>query len=236
MKVNLLICDIFEDLMPFEDTGYVKMIQHLFTDVHPVALTFEVFEAFAGDLPKTIDKKAIYVISASRANPCSEIPWLVNLKQFIKELHHNKAKIIGISFGHQLIAHTLGGRVENAIVGLALGIREVQLCHTEAINYFSGRKLNLFHYHQQQVVALPPTSELFAYSKFCPIEGFTIGKHIITIQGHPEYSEKYIRFLLKNQLHEVPEILRIKSVESLKQNNNGAEIASYMLQFLTQND
>ncbi len=234
MKVNLLICDIFEDLMPFEDTSYVKMVQQLFTEVQPT-FTFEVFEAFAGDLPKNIDKNAIYIISDSRANPCSEIPWVVNLKQFIKELHHKEAKTIGISFGHQLIAHTLGGRVENAIVGIALGIREVQLCHTEANNYFIGGKFNLFHYHQQQVVTLPTNSELFAYSNFCPIEGFTIGKHIITIQGNPEYNEIYIRFLLKNQLNEVPEIIRLKSVKSLKQKNNGKEIISYMVNFLTSN-
>lgn len=231
MKINILLCDVFEDIMPFEDITYVSMIQSLFDRVMP-NIKYEIFEAFARDLPDIIEEDAIYLIPGSRSDAYSDAPWLVELRNFIEDLYKEKAKMIGICFGHQLIAETLGGRVEKAVMGYGLGVRESEFCSSATSNHFSSGKLSLYYFHQDQVVILPPGSLLLATSNFCPTEGFTIGKHIITVQGHPEYNAAYMRFVLKNHSHEISEIMRIKAIKSLQEETNGEEMVKYMLNFI----
>jgi len=231
MKINILLCDVFEDIMPFEDITYLSMIKALFDSVMP-NIKYEIFEAFARDLPDTIEENAIYVIPGSRADAYDDAPWLVELRHFIEDLHEDKAKMIGICFGHQLIAESLGGRVEKAVVGYGLGVRESEFYNQQIANCFTSGKLSSYYFHQDQVVILPPDSIPLATSSFCPIEGFTIGKHIITVQGHPEYDAAYMRFILKNHSNELSEIARMRALKTLQEETNGTEIVKYMLDFL----
>lgn len=217
--------------MPFENISYISMIQSLFESVYP-NLSYEIFEAFARDLPDIIEEDAIYLIPGSRSDAWSDAPWMVELRSFIEELHKEKAKMIGISFGHQLIAETLGGRVEKAVAGYGLGVRESEFCDAAITNHFKSGKLSLHYFHQDQVVILPPESKPLATSSFCSTEGFTIGKHVITVQGHPEYDSTYMRYVLKNHSYNISEIMRIKAIKTLQEETNGLEVVKYMFNFL----
>jgi len=231
MKINILLCDIFEDIMPFEDITYVTMLQSLFDSVRD-NIHYQVFEAFARDLPDVTEENAIYLIPGSRADAYSDAPWLKELRQFIQELYDEKAKMIGICFGHQVIAETIGGRVEKAVVGSGLGVREAEFCSPSVAAHFKSGKLQLINYHEDQVVILPPSAKPLATSSFCPNEGYTVGKHIITTQGHPEYDASFMRFILKNHAFDESEITRMKALKTLDKETNGKEMADYMLSFL----
>lgn len=231
MKINVLLCDVFEDIMPFEDISYNSMIEDLFNSVHP-NIKYEFYEAFARDLPDTIEEDAIYLIPGSRYEAYSDTPWLNELRHFIEELHDEKAKMIGICFGHQLIADTLGGLVEKAVVGNGLGVRDAEICESKFEREFPEKQVCLYNYHEDQVVILPSKAKIFAKSTFCPIEAYTIENHIICTQGHPEFDVSYMRFLIRNHCTNISEITRMKALKSLKKDTNGKEMASFMLKFL----
>lgn len=231
MKINILLCDIFEDIMPFEDITYISMLQSLFDSVRE-NIHYQVYEAFARDLPDVIENDAIYLIPGSRAEAYSDAPWVVELRQFIQDLFDEKAKMIGICFGHQIIAETIGGRVERAVVGSGLGVRDAEFCSQSVAQHFKLGKLRLMNYHEDQVVILPPNAKPLATSDFCPNEAYTVGKHIITSQGHPEYDASFMRFIIKNHSFNESEISRMKALKSLEKETNGQEMAAYMLSFL----
>ncbi len=231
MKINVILCDIFEDIMPFENISYNSMIADTFKSVNN-NLKFEFFEAFARDLPDIIEEDDIFLIPGSRYEAYSDAPWLVELRHFIQDLHEQKAKMIGICFGHQIIAEALGGRVEKAVVGFGLGLRDADIVDPTIGKKFSSGKLSLLNYHEDQVVIIPPEAKLLASSNFCPVEAYTIGKHIICTQGHPEYDTNYMRYLLRNHANEVSEIHKMKALKTLNTPANSKEIASYMLRFL----
>lgn len=231
MKINILLCDVFEDIMPFDDINYLQMIQKLFLAEDPT-IKFEVFEAFARDLPQKIELDSVYLIPGGRATSYEDVPWINELANFITELHEEKVKMVGICFGHQLIAEVLGGRVEKAYNGWGLGIRESKITNKEYAHFFSNESLTLSNIHQDQVVILPPHAEILASSDFCAIEAFTIGKQVICFQGHPEYNNEYMRHLIKHQSFQISEILRTKALRSLNQITNEKELVKFTLSLL----
>ncbi len=231
MKINVILCDIFEDLMPFEDISYNSMIEDAFKSVNK-NIKLEFFEAFARDLPEIIEEDDIFLIPGSRYEAYGDAPWLVELRHFIQDLHEQKAKMIGICFGHQVIAEALGGRVEKAVAGFGLGIREADLINPQHAMRFKNGKLSILNYHEDQVVIIPPEAELLAGSSFCPVEAYTVGKHIICTQGHPEYDTNYMKYLLKNHAKNVSEINKMKALKTLSKPSNSREIISYILDFL----
>lgn len=232
MKVIVLLCDVFEDIMPFEDVSYNSMLSDAFLKAD-ANLKFEYYEAFARDLPDCIESDAIYIIPGSRFDAYADYPWLNELRHFIEELHDEKAKMIGICFGHQLIAETLGGRVEKAVAGVGLGVRDAEICIPSIAKHFKAKKLSLQNYHQDQVVILPKQAKIIASSSFCSIEAYTIGKHIVCVQGHPEYDVHYMRYLIRNHSLNVSEITRMKALKSLDKETNGEETICFMLNFLS---
>lgn len=231
MKIIILLCDVFEDIMPFENISYNSMLEEMFKAVVD-NVKFEYYEAFTRDLPNHIEDDAIYLIPGSRFDAYADSPWLNELRSFIEELHDEKAKIMGICFGHQLIAETLGGRVEKAIAGVGLGVRSAEISIPEIAEKFSTKKLSLHNYHQDQVVILPENGKLIASSSFCPIEAYNIEKHIICVQGHPEFTTDYMRYLIRNHSFNVSEIIRMKALKTLDNKTNGTETIKFMLNFI----
>ena len=63
-------------------------------------------------IPQSVDCDG-YLITGSRHGVYDELPWIESLVNFIKEVLASRRKIIGVCFGHQLMAHYFGGRVEN---------------------------------------------------------------------------------------------------------------------------
>jgi GMP synthase-like glutamine amidotransferase len=233
MKVNVLLCDVFEDIMPFENVSYNSMLMDMINRVRPdIKIRYEFFEAFARDLPDTIEEDALYIIPGSRFDAYSDTPWLLELRHFIQELHDEKVKMLGICFGHQLIAETLGGRVEKAVVGTGLGVRNAKMISNKLSKELNLQEIRLNNYHQDQVVSLPKNATIHASSEFCPIELYSIDKNIICIQGHPEYDSNYMRYLIRNHSLNTSEITRMKALKSLEIELNSNETTNYLLKFL----
>jgi GMP synthase-like glutamine amidotransferase len=148
-----------------------------------------------GQLPP-LEAADAYLITGSPNGAYDPDLWIGELQAFIRRAYQEKKKLVGICFGHQVIAHSLGGRAEKAPNGWGLGLEQVELL--EQRPWMDPPKDTVFlHFvHQDQVTKLPPGARRLAGSDRCPVIIFTIAGRVLGIQGHPEYSSELMGELL----------------------------------------
>lgn len=173
---------------------YNTMIERLLT-AHNPDFTFRTFSLLDNQFPQSAVECEGWLISGSRHSCYEALPWIVKLKTLIREIAESGRPLVGICFGHQIIADALGGRVTRSEKGWGLGLDTYTLSAHSPISPQSCLTLNVFH--QDQVVALPPSARSIAGSPFCQNAGFLIDNQILTIQAHPEFSTRYNYQLVK---------------------------------------
>lgn len=156
---------------------------------------FQAWNVYLGELPDSVEQCDGWIITGSAASVYEPLPWIKPLEQFIRDIDRFKRPLVGICFGHQIIAQALGGTVEKAAVGWGLGVGHYQLAGvTEAP--LGDEDLYLHIIHQDQVISLPEGAEVLAGSAFCPNAVLKYGDSIFTVQAHPEFSVDYMHALL----------------------------------------
>lgn len=158
--------------------------------------TFEFFDVRRGRYPRRIEDCSGYLITGSRASVYDDDSWIARLIGFMGELHHARARTVGICFGHQLIAQALGGTVGRAAAGWGVGVHTWKIVGREPWMHPPKREIRLLASHQDQVETLPPGARLLASSAFCPQAAFAVGDHMLALQGHPEFTKPYAEFLM----------------------------------------
>ncbi|MEZ5824568.1 MAG: type 1 glutamine amidotransferase [Geminicoccaceae bacterium] len=135
-----------------------------------------------------------WVISGSRFGAYDDHPWIRRLEDFVRESFAASIPMVGICFGHQIMAKALGGRVAKADVGWGVGAHEHGL--VEAPAWHDGNSIRLNVMHQDQVLEAPPESRVIASSEFCPVAALAFGDNGLSFQGHPEFVNAYERELI----------------------------------------
>ena len=230
-KINILLCDTFPGLLPPEIPSYASMFREMFRAVDG-SLEFEVFPVMAGVLPKELKKDELYLISGSNSSAYDSDSWILELMQWVRDAASLHIKLAGICFGHQVIAQALGGEVKRYAGGWGIGIRESVITDEIMHPYFPNNRLRLLYNHHDQVTVLPPDAIAIAHSDFCRYEGFRIGHHILTFQGHPEFTSEYELHLIRNHAQEEDEHVKSEAVKSIKHwNHQGHAVAHFILHF-----
>lgn len=214
MKLNILLCDRFPGLLPEYVPSYESMFIRLFRKNCP-QMDFAVYDTLDGTLPEETNNNDIYLITGCNLSAYDDVGWIRDLSAWIVAADARRAKMVGICFGHQLIAQALGGRVIRSPKGWGVGIRESRLTDPEALAEFPGGHLRLLYNHHDQVVQLPERARVFATSDFCTVDGFMIDNHIITFQGHPEYTPEYAVHLIADFAADEPLKVRREALSSI---------------------
>ena len=230
-KINILLCDTFPGLLPPEIPSYASMFREMFRAVDG-SLEFEAFPVMAGVLPKELEKDELYLITGSNSSAYDDDPWILELIQWIRDVASLHIKLIGICFGHQVIAQALGGEVKRYAGGWGIGIRESVITDEIMHQYFPNGRLRLLYNHHDQVTVLPPGAIVIAHNVFCRHEGFRIGHHILTFQGHPEFTSEYELHLIRNHAQDEDEHVKNEAIKSIQRwNHQGRMVAQYILNF-----
>jgi len=208
---------------------YTDMFQSIFRVADPT-LTFNIYDVLASQYPDNIDECDGYLITGSRHSVYEPLPWIQRLGEFVVELHSARKKLVGICFGHQLVAHVLGGRTAKSDRGWGVGRHVTRLYDASHPDWPS--EFALLSSHQDQVQESPPDAEIIAQSDFCPIAGMTLGQHILTLQGHPEFTKDYARDLLGVRREVLGESLYQAGLASLAEDVHQLEVARLILDFL----
>lgn len=172
-----------------------------------------------------------YVITGSPSSVNDDVPWIIRLKAFIRELDRLKIPTVGACFGHQAIAAALGGRVGSNPDGWGLGIEPTRFIrHTRWMDP-PHAELKLYSAHKEQVLELPDDATVLGSSPVAPVGAFAIGQHIFTTQHHPEITPGYMIDLVEivADLAE-PEAVD-KARETIKGSDQGDDFAGWMVRF-----
>ncbi|MEM8893460.1 MAG: type 1 glutamine amidotransferase [Bacteroidota bacterium] len=185
MKVALIVCDRVKDEFVEEHGDYPAMFANLLPK-----LKMDSWFACDGQLPSVQDYDA-YIYTGSKYSVYEDIAWIHQLTNFTKEVHTAQKKLVGICFGHQMIAHALGGKVEKSDQGYLIGVHTFRTSQHSIFERQREASLNILMLCQDQVTELPADSKVLASSGQCPVGAFMVGSNILGIQGHPEFSKAY---------------------------------------------
>ena len=124
LHIGILQTDSVLEHLQGEYGDYPKMFMDLFSSVDPEArFTNYVVQ---DTMPKTVECDA-YIVTGSRLSVYDDEPWIFALAEFIAEALNQNKKLIGICFGHQLMAHFFGGVVAPSDAGWAVGVHTSQV-------------------------------------------------------------------------------------------------------------
>lgn len=189
---------------------------------------FGASRALEGVLPDVADYDA-YVITGSPATAFDREPWMLKLEDFVRRAAAANRKVVGICFGHQLAAQAFGGKVERR--GWGLGVRTAQ--RTGAAGLVDRADFAAIVSHQDQVTVLPEGAEVHASSDFCPYEVLTIGRNVLTLQGHPEMTPAIGEALVHRRHEQLDEATYRRFLGSLATTPHNAEMGRWIGRFVS---
>ncbi len=233
MQVAILQCgNVAEKFQPrFGD--YPEMVTNMFAGCPP-PLSFDTYDCQRGQLPAHIDAYDFYITTGSKASVYEDAQWIQELIHFIRMLAKHKKKLIGICFGHQLIAMACQGKVENSAKGWGVGIARNRVIFSPEWMPEKTEAINILASHQDQICELPETAQVIAESDFCPFFVVQWGRHFLSIQGHPEWQAAYARALMKDRRGIIPANTITAGIKSLQVEPDNALFAKWIIEFVQQ--
>ncbi|MBX3015364.1 MAG: hypothetical protein KF832_27840 [Caldilineaceae bacterium] len=199
----------------------------------PHSLTLIEYRVTEGEFPQDLHDCDAYLITGSPQGVYDPDPWIAALITFVQQSYAAGQKLVGICFGHQLLAHALGGHAEKSERGWGMGLRRFALSSTPPWMTPSLAQAQLYFCHQDQVVRLPKRAVRLAGDSFCPNTIFVMGDQVLGIQGHPEFSAAFMQTLIDVLGAKAGAEVAQRAMASLQEGSpDGATAAQWILNFL----
>ncbi len=141
------------------------------------------------------------VIAGSHAMVTQNHDWSLELEGWIPELIRENIPLLGICYGHQLIAKAMGGVVDFHPRGIEIGTADIDCVMPrdgdQLFNNLPPRfKAHVFH--SQTIIKLPESAVLVAKNDFEPHHAFRIGSSAWGVQFHPESDIPILKAYIEN--------------------------------------
>mmetsp|Transcript_7753 Transcript_7753/g.10143 ORF Transcript_7753/g.10143 Transcript_7753/m.10143 type:complete len:245 (-) Transcript_7753:746-1480(-) len=160
------------------------------TTSRPVVVEFDVLN---GQFPSETEREIYdaFIITGSLASAYDDHPWTHPLMEYIKVLYAEKRRVLGICFGHQIIARTMGGKVVKSESGRQKGVRTCALTE-KGKSFFRTQAqdaVSFIYDHGDEVVDVPAQASSIGGNDTIKVHGMIFEEgNMVTLQGHPEFS------------------------------------------------
>lgn len=186
-------------------------------------LTFRTYRVEEMDFPTDVHDCEGWLITGSRHGAYEDHPFIPKLEAFIRAVIGAHVPLVGICFGHQIIAQAMGGKVERYPGGWAVGPQDYD---------FGGEKVTLNAWHRDQVTEVPKGAEVVACNDFCENAALVYGEDAFTVQAHPEFRDDFVRGLMQTRgKGVVPDDLMAAADARLGPENQSSAIADRIAAF-----
>ena len=211
--------------------AYHLMFERMFAGA---GFTFETVSLSAGQpLPDPSGLDATVIMGSSAGVYDNHLEWMEPLREFIRGAYAARTPMLGICFGHQIMADALGGDVRKSEKGWGLG-RHVYGVTQRPVHI--GGDLPEFAIacsHQDQVIVPPTEAQVFMASEFTPNAGLMYRNGAaMSLQPHPEFEDDYALALVELRRGKAPEETLAAARSSISRKSDSREMAGYLAAFL----
>lgn len=150
-------------------------------------------------LPKPSACRGV-VITGSKAMVSERLPWSEYTAEWLLQAIRFGVPILGICYGHQLLAHALGGLVDYHPRGREMGTKRIHLTPAAAQDELFSTLPETFDAHvthMQSVLRLPPGAEVLAWNSFEAHHAVRFGPQVWGLQFHPEFTSESMAHYLR---------------------------------------
>lgn len=185
---------------------------------------FETFPVVKNIFPNSIDLCQGWLLTGSKHGAYEDHPWIPPLEDLIREIYAANIPMVGICFGHQIMAQALGGKVIQYHGQWGLG--------SQVYTHPDGSTSTLLAMHQDQVVEKPPEAEIIASNDFCKMAALAYKNRALSFQPHPEFTNEYMSELTQNLSGvTIPEEQAKAAMENMHLANDAHAYAQRIAQF-----
>jgi GMP synthase-like glutamine amidotransferase len=232
MKIGILKADSVLPQFQGEFGDYPDMFVARLAANSESEVTFHSYDVEHLEYPENLDDCDGYVITGSKKSVYDDEPWIHRLEQYVRVLHSAKKPLVGVCFGHQLVAQALGGKTQSAAEGWGVGVHTNQLVKQQDFMEPQLEAFRVLVSHKDQVTSLPDGAVKLASSDFCPNAMYQVDDHILCVQGHPEFVKAYSQSLINLRQEILGEELFEQGVASLEQPLDSDTLARWILNFI----
>ena len=142
------------------------------------------------------------VITGSAAMVTDQLPWSEYTAEWLRYVPELGLPVLGICYGHQLLAHAFGGEVAYHPQGREIGTTRIMLTEAAANDSLCAGlepEFQVHVSHMQSVISLPPAARILACNAFEPHQAVRYHDRIWGVQFHPEFNETVMRAYLRER-------------------------------------
>ncbi|HWA62806.1 MAG TPA: type 1 glutamine amidotransferase [Caulobacteraceae bacterium] len=197
MKIGLLAAGAPPDALVPRYGDYPSMFRRLLAGR---GYAFQDYDVRAGVFPAAPEDCEAYLVTGSACGVYDPEPWIADLIAFLRQAK-GRARLVGVCFGHQVMAEAFGGRVIKSPKGWGVGLHRHSLSDDRPGWAGAGPAgYALAASHQDQVVEAPPGARVAGGSGFCPMGLIAYGDQpAMSIQLHPEFEPAYAKALIEGR-------------------------------------
>ena len=187
MHIGILQTGHAPESLRAQHGDYGDMFRRLLADR---GLTLQDWDVENMQFPPDVHAAQGWLITGSKHGAYEDHAFIPPLEEFIRQARDARKPMVGICFGHQIMAQALGGHVAKFDGGWAIGAQAYDV---------EGRTLMLNAWHQDQVLSPPEDARCIAQNDFCRYAGFAFGDWGLSVQPHPEFSDAFVKGLIETR-------------------------------------
>lgn len=226
MKIGILMAGMLSDEIVVKYGQYDELYKR-FLDGND--FEYDTYRVVENQFPSSASDADGWLITGSKHGAYEDHDWIPPLEAFLRQAHGKNIPIVGICFGHQILAQALGGTVEKFSEGWSVGKQ------TYALEDGAGNGgVDLMAWHQDQVTTPPPNAKVIGSSPFCKYAALAYGNTALSVQPHPEFDLEFVEDLFEARKDMLPDEVKARQNDDNSGPLDTATIATMMAKVLKQ--